>query len=467
MPVPVSLQFTASFLHRTRRTGNGFFSRRQYRDAAWNSAAFCIINLRKNMKRKVVLTGTGIVSPLGTGSAVSFARAVAGHSGIRAVTLFDAAAFATRIAGEAADYDPNSHFDVKEQRHLTRFQQFALVAAREAVKESALNMQAEDPYRVGVIIGSGVGSMQLVEEQRDLLRDKGPRRISPFLAPGIIINEAPAQVAMELGAKGPNFSIVTACASGAHSIGAAMRAIQYGDADVVVAGGTEATICPICFAAFCALRAMSVNNDNPTKASRPFSASRDGFVMGEGAGVVVLEEMEHARRRGANILAEAAGYGATDDAFHITAPDPSGEAGARCMELAMRDAGLLPGEIGYINAHGTSTGMNDPIETAIIKKALGEHAKRVAISSTKSVTGHMIGAAGAVGYIFSALAIKNGVLPPTINLDDPDPACDLDYVPNHSRTAAIDAALCNSFGFGGHNACLAVRKYQENAPAAA
>ncbi|MFA6584449.1 MAG: beta-ketoacyl-ACP synthase II [Elusimicrobiaceae bacterium] len=412
------------------------------------------------MKRKAVLTGTGIISPLGVGSAVSFARAADGYSGIRAVTLFDADDYPTRIAGEAADYKPDAYFDTKEQRHLTRFQQFALVAAREAVKESGLNMKEEDAYRVGVIIGSGVGSMQLVEEQRDLLRDKGPRRISPFLAPGIIINEAPALVAMELGAKGPNFSAVTACASGAHSIGAAIRAIQYGDADVVVAGGTEATVCPICFAAFCALRAMSTRNDSPAKASRPFSATRDGFVMGEGAGIVVLEELEHARNRGANILAEAAGYGATNDAYHITAPDPSGDAGTRCMELAMRDAGLLPADIGYINAHGTSTPMNDAIETTIIKKALGEHVLRVAVSSTKSVTGHMIGAAGAVGFIFSALAVKNGILPPTINLDDPDPACDLDYVPNHSRKADINAALCNSFGFGGHNACLAVRKYK-------
>jgi len=312
------------------------------------------------------------------------------------------------------------------------------------------------------MIGSGIGSLQILEEQRDLLRDKGPRRVSPFLTTGMIINEAPARVAIELGAKGPNFSVVTACASGAHSIGFAIRAIQHGDADVVVAGGTEAAICPIGFAGFCALRAMSVRNDEPTKASRPFSAGRDGFVMGEGAGILVLEELEHARRRGANILAEAAGYGATDDAYHVAAPDPSGDAGARCMELAMRDAGLTPGDIGYINAHGTSTQLNDPIETVIIKKALGEHAQRVAVSSTKSVTGHMIWAAGAVGYIFSALAVKNGVLPPTINLDDQDTACDLDYVPNHSRTAAIGAALCNSFGFGGHNACLAVRKYREN-----
>ncbi len=414
------------------------------------------------MKRRVVLTGTGIVSPLGVGSAVSFSRAVEGRGGIRPVTLFDVSAFPCRIAGEAADYNPDSHFDAKEQRHLTRFQQFALVAAREAVKESGLKMESEDPYRVGVLIGSGVGSMQLVEEQRDLLRDKGPRRISPFLAPGIIINEASAQVAMELRAKGPNFSVVTACASGAHSIGSGIRAIQYGDADVIVAGGTEATICPICFAAFCALRAMSTNNDNPDKASRPFSATRDGFVMGEGAGVVVLEELEHARRRGAAIIAEVAGYGATNDSFHITAPDPSGEAGAKCMELAMADAGLSPADIGYINAHGTSTPMNDPIETVIIKKALGEHAKRVAISSTKSVTGHMIGAAGSVGLIFSALALKNGVIPPTVNLTDPDPTCDLDYVPNQSRKADIGAALCNSFGFGGHNACLAIKKYSGN-----
>ncbi len=411
------------------------------------------------MKRRVVITGTGAVTPLGVGSAVSFARATEGRSGIRNITFFDAADFATRIAGEAADYNPDDHFDVKQQRHVTRFQQFALVAAREAVKESGLDMKAEDPYRVGVIIGSGVGSMQIVEDQHTVLQTKGPRRISPFLATGIIINEAPAQVAMALGAKGQNFSIVTACASGAHSIGSALRAIQYGDADVIVAGGTEAAICPICMAAFCALRAMSTNNDNPAKASRPFSASRDGFVMGEGAGIVVLEELEHARRRGANIIAEVVGYGATNDSFHITAPDPSGEAAARCMQLAIADAGLTPADIGYINAHGTSTEMNDRLETAAIKAALGECAKTVAVSSTKSVTGHMLGAAGAVGYIFSALAVKTGLLPPTANLTDPDPACDLDYVPNQSRRADIEAALCNSFGFGGHNACLAVRKY--------
>lgn len=412
------------------------------------------------MKRKVVITGTGIISPLGVGSAVSFARAVEGVSGIRPVTLFDASEYTTRIAGEAAEYDPAKYFDVKEQRRLTRFLQFAVVSAREAVKEAGLDMAKEDPYRVGVIIGSGVGSMQLVEEQRDILRDKGPRRVSPFLVPGIIINEAPAQVALELGAKGMNMSTVTACASGAHAIGSAMRAIQYGDADVVVAGGTEACVCPICFAGFCSIRAMSAANDRPEKACRPFSATRDGFVMGEGAGIVVLEELEHARRRGATIIAEAAGYGATDDAYHVTAPDPSGEAGARCMELAMSDAGLKPGEVGYINAHGTSTEMNDRIETAIIKKALGEAARRVAVSSTKSVTGHMIGASGAVEFIFSALALKNGVLPPTMNLDDPDPVCDLDYVPNCARNAEIKAALSNSFGFGGHNACLALRKFQ-------
>ncbi len=412
------------------------------------------------MKRRVVITGTGMVSPLGVGSAASFARALEGASVIRPVTLFDASAFATRIAAEAADYDADAHFDPKQQRHLSRFQQFALVAAREAVKEAGLDMKAEDPYRVGVMIGSGVGSMQMAEEQRDVVRDKGPRRVTPFLAPALIINEAPAHVAMELGAKGPNLSAVTACASGAHSIGAAMRAIQYGDADVVVAGGTEAAICSICFAAFCALKAMSVRNDEPAKASRPFSATRDGFVMGEGAGIVVLEEYEHALRRGAVIIGEAAGYGATDDAYHVTAPEPSGEAGARCMSLAMADAGLVPEQVGYINAHGTSTEMNDRIETAIIKQALGGHARRVAVSSTKSVTGHMIGAAGAVGFIFAALAVKNGRIPPTMNLDDPDPACDLDYVPLAARGAAIEAALVNSFGFGGHNACLAVRKYQ-------
>lgn len=411
------------------------------------------------MKRRVVLTGTGIISPLGVGSAVSFSRAVDGQSGVRPITLFDASSFSTRVAGEAADYNPDSYFDVKEQRHLTRFQQFALVAAREAVKESGIDMKNEDPYRVGVIVGSGVGAMELVEEQRDLLRDKGPRRISPFLAPGIIINEAPAMIAIELGAKGHNSSIITACATGAHSIGAAMRAIQYGEADVMIAGGTEAAICPICMAAFCALRAMTVNNDNPAKASRPFSASRDGFVMSEGAGIVVLEEYEHALRRGAAIIAEAAGFGSTIDAYHITAPDPCGEAAARCMTFALQDAGLTPDAVGYINAHGTSTPMNDRIETTIIKNAFGGYAKKVAVSSTKSTTGHMIGAAGSVGFIFSALAIKNGVLPPTINLDDADPDCDLDYVPNHARKADISAALCNSFGFGGHNACLAVKKY--------
>jgi 3-oxoacyl-[acyl-carrier-protein] synthase II len=412
------------------------------------------------MRRRVVITGTGMISPLAIGSAASFDKALAGISGIVPIDLFDASEHASQIAGQAAGYNPNDFFDPKEQRRTTRFMQFALIAAREAIKDSGLDMNKEDPYRVGTLVGNGIGSLQIVEEQYDILKAKGPRRVSPFLVSGMITNEAAGIVAMEAGAKGVNICTVTACASGGHAIGEAFRSIERGTIDVALTGGTEAAITSLGVAGFCALKALSTRNDDPQKASRPFSSTRDGFVMGEGAGILVLEELEHARKRGANIIAEIVGYGATGDAYHITAPDPEGSAGAKALMLAMEDAGINPDQVGYINAHGTSTPLNDKIETLVIKKALGEHAYKVSVSSTKSVTGHLLGAAGAIECIFSAFAIRQGVIPPTINLDDPDPECDLDNTPHQARERELDVALSNSLGFGGHNVCLAIRKFK-------
>jgi 3-oxoacyl-[acyl-carrier-protein] synthase II len=342
---------------------------------------------------------------------------------------------------------------------MTRMFQFGIVAAREALKDSGLDMAKEDPYRVGVIIGSNFGSMQLIEAQCAVLREKGPRYLSPFFIPGMIMNEVCGVVSMEAGAKGVNFCVASACASGGHAIGEAMRAIQYGTADVVITGGSEAAVTPSIVGGFCALRAISTANDAPKKASRPFSVTRDGFVIAEGAGILVLEELEHAKKRGALIIAEVAGYGATGDAYHLTALEPSGEAGAKAIEWALNDAGINPEQVGYINAHGTSTGLNDKTETLIIKKALGGHAYKTSVSSTKSMTGHLLGAAGAVEFIFTALAVRDNIIPPTINLDDPDPECDLDYTPHKARERVIDAAFSNSFGFGGHNVCLVARKF--------
>lgn len=411
-------------------------------------------------KRRVVITGVGVVSPVGNDARTFWASLLAGKSGIGPVTLFDASEFPTRIAGEVKDFDPSAYMDKKDVKRTDRFVQFAIAATKMALEDARLKVEELDPERIGVYIGSGIGGLATWEEQHRVLLEKGPRRVSPFLIPMMIANMASGQVSIQFGLKGPNSAPISACATGTHAIGDAFKIIQRGEADVMVAGGTEATIRPLAFAGFCAAKAMSTRNDEPEKASRPFDKDRDGFVMGEGAGVLILEELEHAKRRGAPILAEVIGYGMSADAFHLTQPDPDGDGAKRSMLAALRDAGIRPEEVDYINAHGTSTELNDKIETQAIKAAFGEHAYKLAVSSTKSMTGHMLGAAGAVEAIATALALRDQILPPTINYETPDPECDLDYVPNEARRARVQVALSNSFGFGGHNATIALKRYE-------
>jgi 3-oxoacyl-[acyl-carrier-protein] synthase II len=408
--------------------------------------------------RKVVVTGIGIVSPLGLGKE-SFLNALKnGRSGIGSITRFDASDFPVQIAGEIKD-DLSPFFDPKEQKRYDLFTQYAIVASILALEDAELQKNV-DPYNVGVIIASGIGGIGTIEEEHSKLLEKGPNRVSPFLIPRIISNMASGCVAMKFGFKGPNFSVASACASASHAIGAALDLIRYGKADVILAGGTEAPITPLSVAGFASMKALSTRNSEPEKASRPFDAERDGFVMSEAAAVLVLESEETALKRGARIYCELAGYGFTDDAYHITQPDLTGETGARTMQLAMKDAGLSPEEVDYINAHGTSTRYNDEIETRAIKIAFGEHAYRLKVSSIKSMVGHTLGAAGAVEAASTALTIHAGVIFPTINLENPDPECDLDYVPNKAVMTEVSAALSNSFGFGGHNACLAFKRYE-------
>lgn len=411
-------------------------------------------------KRRVVITGVGVISPVGNDAQTFWASLLAGKSGIGPVTHFDASEFPTRIAGEVKDFDPSAFMDKKDVKRTDRFVQFALAATKMALEDARLKIEEQDPERVGVYIGSGIGGLATWEDQHRVLLEKGPRRVSPFLIPMMIANMAAGQVSIHFGLKGPNSAPITACATGTHAIGDAFKIIQRGEADVMVAGGTEATIRPLAFAGFCAAKAMSTRNDEPEKASRPFDKDRDGFVMGEGAGVLILEELEHAKRRGAPIIAEVIGYGMSADAFHLTQPDPDGDGAKRAMLAAIRDAGIRPEEVDYINAHGTSTELNDKVETQAIKAAFGEHAYKLAVSSTKSMTGHMLGAAGAVEAIATALALRDQILPPTINYETPDPACDLDYVPNEARRAPVRVALSNSFGFGGHNATIALKRYE-------
>jgi 3-oxoacyl-[acyl-carrier-protein] synthase II len=412
------------------------------------------------LAKRVVITGLGVISPIGNDIQTFWKHAIEGKSGVGPVTTFDTSEYSTRIAAEVKDYDPLDHFDRKEARRMDRFVQFAVVAAKQALNHSGLNMEKLDPDRVGVYIGSGIGGLQTWEEQHRTLLERGPKRVSPFFIPMMIANMAAGQVSIATGAKGPNSAAISACATGTHSIGDASKIIQRGEADVMLAGGTEATVSPMAFAGFCASKAMSTRNDEPEKASRPFDKERDGFVMGEGAGVLILESEEHARARGAEIIAEVAGYGMSGDAYHLTQPAPEGEGAARAMKRALTDAGLKPEEVGYINAHGTSTEFNDKFETLAIKTIFGEHAYKLAISSTKSMTGHLLGASGGVEAIATALALKEGILPPTINQEHPDPACDLDYVPNQARRVSVRAALSNSFGFGGHNATIALKAYE-------
>ena len=411
------------------------------------------------MKRRVVITGFGLTTPLGVGCDDVWRRILNGESGIGPITRFDASAHDTRIAGEVKNFSPEEYVSVREVRRMDLFILYALAATRFAVERAGLDMTKEDPERVGVIVGTGLGGLPTLEKYHSILLEKGPGRISPFFIPMLIANEAPGNIAIQYGIKGPNLSIVTACATGAHSIGDAFRVIQYGDADVMVAGGTEANLTPLSVGGFNALKALSTRNDAPEKASRPFDKERDGFVIGEGAGIVILEELEHARMRRATIYAEVAGYGYNGDAYHITAPCPDGDGSMRCIRMALKDAGISPDEVDYINAHGTSTDLNDSSETLAIKGVFGERAYKIPVSSTKSMTGHLLGAAGAVEAIFITLAIRDQVCPPTINYEYPDPECDLDYVPNTAREHAIDVAISNSFGFGGTNAVLVFKRF--------
>jgi 3-oxoacyl-[acyl-carrier-protein] synthase II len=412
------------------------------------------------VSRRTAVTGIGVVSPVGSGKDDFWAALVAGKNGAGAITRFDASSFPVRIACEVKGFDPDAFIDKRESRKMDLSTQYGVAASLMAWKDSAMADCRFDPDRVGVVIGSGVGGIQTLEDQHTVLMEKGPRRISPFFIPMLISDMSSGMVSIMLGLRGVNFATVSACASAAHAIGEAFRAIERGEADVVVAGGTEAAICPLAAAGFASMKALSFRNDEPTRASRPFDAGRDGFVLGDGAGVVVLEELEHARGRGARIYCEVVGYGATADAFHMTAPAPEGAGGARAMALALADAHAAPDQVQYLNAHGTSTPLNDKCETEAIKTVFGAHAKKLAISSTKSMIGHLLGAAGGVEFAATALAIANSVMPPTINYETPDPECDLDYVPNQARDAKITYALTNSFGFGGHNAVLALRRFE-------
>ncbi len=412
------------------------------------------------MKRRVVVTGLGALTPLGNSVAETWAGAIAGKSGIGPITRFDAGIFASRIAGELKNFDPAQYVDKKEIRRYDSFAIYTLAASQMALEDAALTIGPEIAERVGVIIGSGMGGVQTLEDEIKVLNTSGPRRLSPFAVPAIIANLGSGHVSMRFGAKGPISCTVTACASGTSAIGDAYKSIAYGDADAMITGGVEAAVTPLGIGGFCAMKALSTRNDEPEKASRPFDKERNGFVLSEGCGVLILEELSFALNRGAKIYAEMVGYGCTSDAFHLAAPPPGHEGAGRSMRVAIKDAGLKTTDIDYINAHGTSTPLNDLYETQAIKDLFGEHAKRLMVSSTKSMTGHMLGATGAVEAIFSIKAICEGVIPPTINLDNPDDGCDLDFVPNVARHKEISTAMSNSFGFGGVNAVVIFKKYQ-------
>ena len=410
-------------------------------------------------KRRVVVTGTGAVTPLGIGVRETWQAMLEGKSGVGPITQFDATDFATKIAAEVKGFEPGDFIEAKEVKKMDRFIHLAVAAAKMAMDESGLKVTEENAERVGVLVGAGMGGLPAIERYHSVLLERGPKKITPFFIPMLIINLASGQISIIFGAKGPNTAVVTACATGTHSIGDAMKLIQRGEADAMIAGGTESVITPLGIGGFNAMKALSTRNDEPERASRPFDLDRDGFVMGEGAGVLVIEELEFAKARGANILAEVVGYGLTGDAYHLTSPSPNGEGAARCIKMALRDAEMAPESISYINAHGTSTKFNDEFETMAIKTVLGAHAYKVPVSSTKSMTGHLLGAAGGVEAVVSVLTIRDNKVAPTINLENPDPDCDLDYCPNVARDCKVDVAMSNSFGFGGTNGCLVFRRF--------
>lgn len=408
--------------------------------------------------RRVVITGVGVVSPLGTGNKANWDALIAGKSGIAKITRFDATDLPVQIAGEVKDFIAEDFIDKKEIKKMDNFIQYALGAAHYAMEDSGLKITEENAERVGVLVGAGLGGLPTIERYHSALLEGGYKKISPFFIPMLIINLAPGHISIKYGAKGPNISSVSACATGTHSIGDAFHMIKRGDADAMIAGGTESTVTPLGIGGFAVMKALSTFNGDPTAASRPFDKERDGFVLAEGAGIVVLEEYEAAKRRGAKIYAEVAGYGMSGDAYHLTQPAPDGEGAARCIKMALASAGVKPEEVNYINAHGTSTHFNDLYETMAIKRVFGDHANKLMVSSTKSMTGHLLGAAGGIEAVFTAMAMDKGVVPPTINYQTPDPDCDLDYVPNTARDATITCAISNSFGFGGTNASLLFRK---------
>ena len=411
------------------------------------------------MRRRVVITGMGLVVPIGIGVETAWKNVCEGKSGIGRLTRFDPKGFDTRIAAEVKGFNPELYIEKKEVKKMDLFIQYALAATKEAVEDSELSITPENGDRIGVIVGTGLGGLPTIEKYHQILMERGPGRISPFFIPMLVANLAAGQIAIQYGAKGPNTCIVTACATGGHCIGDAFRAIVYGDADAIIAGGTESNITPLTIGGFNAMKAISTRNDEPEKACRPFEKNRNGFVIAEGAGIVILEELEFAQKRNARIYAELIGYGYTGDAYHITAPSPDGDGAIRCMRMAIKDAGLKPEDIDYINAHGTSTQLNDLTETLAIKKVFGDHAKKIPISATKSMTGHLLGAAGSTEAVFTILALRDGILPPTINYEEPDPECDLDYVPNVARRQHLNTGMSNAFGFGGTNATLIFKKF--------
>ncbi|MFA5039894.1 MAG: beta-ketoacyl-ACP synthase II [Candidatus Omnitrophota bacterium] len=412
------------------------------------------------MKRRVVVTGVGALTPVGNTVPEFWKSLISGVSGVDKITYFDTTAFDAQIAGQIKGFDPETFMSKKEVKHTEKFVHYAMAAATEAYTDAGFKAESIDLERCGVLIGSGIGSLRIIEEQHKVLLERGPSKLTPFLIPMLIVNEASGHVSMKFGFKGPNSCVATACATGNHAIGDATRIIQYGDADVMIAGGTEGAVTPMGIGGFCALKSLSCRNAEPQRASRPFDLERDGFVMGEGAGIVILEERDHALKRGAKIYCEVGGYGMSGDAYHITAPDPSGDGCVRAMRASLKDAGLKPEDIDYINAHGTSTFLNDKIETLAIKKTFGAHAHKVAISSTKSMTGHLLGAAGGVEFIVCCLVMRHSLVPPTINLENKDPECDLDYVPNRARAVTVKAAMSNALGFGGHNATVVVKEFK-------